>query len=182
MSAVVQAPRELVESVAAMRFRVLKYRGVPGGRPPELTERPPAVPPSSAAAADVLRTVITQDTGFFWDGTARGELRIQRCGECGALRHPPGPMCPDCGAGQPGYVVAAGTGEVYSYVVHHHPPVPGRQVPFVVALVQLTEGVRMVGELLGANPEHVRIGMPVRADFVRVDGELTLPAWREDQR
>jgi len=130
----------------------------------------------------VLRPVVTPDTEFFWDGTARGELRIQRCGGCGALRHPPGPMCPACGADRPGYVVAAGTGEVYSYVVHHHPPVPGRQVPFVVALVQLTEGVRMVGELLGADPEQVRIGMPVRADFVRVDEELTLPAWREDQR
>ena len=178
------------EAVAAMRFRVLKFRGVPGRGvrgpapgeaecSPGLTERPAAAP---LAAADVLRPVVTQDTKFFWDGTARGELRIQRCGECGALRHPPGPMCPDCGAGQPGYVVAAGTGEVYSYVVHHHPPVPGRQVPFVVALVQLTEGVRMVGELLGADPEQVRIGMPVRADFARVDEELTLRAWREDQR
>jgi len=161
------------EAVAAMRFRVLKYR------PPAPTERP-AEPP--LAAADVLRPVVTPDTEFFWDGTARGELRIQRCGECGALRHPPGPMCPDCGTGRPGYVVAAGTGEVYSYVVHHHPPVPGRQVPFVVALVQLTEGVRMVGELLGTDPDQVRIGMPVRADFARVDGELTLPAWREDRR
>jgi len=160
------------EAVAAMRFRVLKFR--PPARLP--------VPPSPAAAADVLRPVVTPDTEFFWDGTARGELRIQRCGGCGALRHPPGPMCPACGADRPGYVVAAGTGEVYSYVVHHHPPVPGRQVPFVVALVQLTEGVRMVGELLGADPEQVRIGMPVRADFVRVDEELTLPAWREDQR
>jgi 3-oxo-4,17-pregnadiene-20-carboxyl-CoA hydratase alpha subunit len=178
------------EAVAAMRFRVLKFRGVPGRGvrgpapreaecSPGLTERPAAAP---LAAADVLRPVVTPDTEFFWDGTARGELRIQRCGECSALRHPPGPMCPDCGAGQPGYVVAAGTGEVYSYVVHHHPPVPGRQVPFVVALVQLTEGVRMVGELLGADPEQVRIGMPVRADFARVDEELTLPAWREDQR
>ena len=161
------------EAVAAMRFRVLKYR------PPAPTERP-AEPP--LAAADVLRPVVTPDTEFFWDGTARGELRIQRCGECGALRHPPGPMCPDCGTGRPGHVVAAGTGEVYSYVVHHHPPVPGRQVPFVVALVQLTEGVRMVGELLGTDPDQVRIGMPVRADFARVDGELTLPAWREDRR
>src|SRR5215831_5743851 len=89
------------EAVAAMRFRVLKFR--PGAR--------------GAAAADVLRPVVTPDTEFFWDGTARGELRIQRCGECGALRHPPGPMCPDCGAGRPGYVLAAGTGEVYSYVV-----------------------------------------------------------------
>jgi 3-oxo-4,17-pregnadiene-20-carboxyl-CoA hydratase alpha subunit len=153
------------EPVAAMRFRVLKFR------PAKV--RPPG--------ADVLRPVVTADTAFFWDGTARGELRIQCCGECGALRHPPGPMCLACGAGKPEYIVAAGTGEIYSYVVHHHPPVPGRQVPFVVALVQLTEGVRMVGEVLGADPGQVRIGLPVRAEFIRVDGDLTLPAWREDR-
>jgi len=180
------------EAVAAMRFRVLKYRGAPGGRPPGPalggfrggsppgpTERPAAPP---LAAGDVLRPVVTADTAFFWDGTARGELRIQRCGGCGALRHPPGPMCPACGADKPEYLLAAGTGEVYSYVVHHHPPVPGRQAPFVVALVRLTEGVRMVGELLGADPDKVSIGLPVRAEFVRVDSGLTLPAWRENPR
>jgi uncharacterized OB-fold protein len=156
------------EAVAAMRFRVLKFR-------------PPTRPPSSGTAGEALRPVVTADTAFFWDGTARGELRIQRCGGCGALRHPPGPMCPACGADKPGYVLAAGTGEVYSYVVHHHPPVPGHQAPFVVALVQLTEGVRMVGELLGVDPDQVRVGMPVRAVFVKVDGDLTLPAWREDR-
>lgn len=155
------------EPVASMLLRILKFR-------------PPAADP--APATDVLRPVVSRDTAFFWDGTAAGELRIQRCGGCGALRHPPGPMCPGCGAARPGYIVAAGTGEVYSYVVQHHPPVPGRQLPIVVALVQLTEGVRMVGELLGAGPDRVRIGLPVRAAFVRVDGTLTLPAWREDPR
>lgn len=153
------------EAVAAMRFRVLKFK-------------PTA---AAATAGDALRPVVTADTAFFWEGTARGELRIQRCRGCGALRHPPGPMCPACGAGKPEYLLAAGTGEVYSYVVHHHPPVPGHQAPFVVALVQLTEGVRMVGELLGVDPDQVRVGMPVRAEFVKVDGDLTLPAWREDQ-
>ena len=78
----------------------------------------------------------------------------------------------------PGYVVAAGAGEVYSYVVHHHPPVPGKKLPIVIALVQLPEGVRMVGELLGVDPGQVRIGLPVRAEFVRIDDDLTLPAWR----
>jgi acyl dehydratase len=78
----------------------------------------------------------------------------------------------------PGYVVAAGTGEVYSYVVHHHPPVPGKKLPIVIALVQLTEGVRMTGELLGAAPGELRIGLPVRAEFMKIDDELTLPAWR----
>jgi uncharacterized OB-fold protein len=67
---------------------------------------------------------------------------------------------------------------VYSYVVHHHPPVPGHRCPFVVVLVELPEGVRMVGELLDASPDEVRIGAPVRVEFVRIDDELTLPAWR----
>jgi len=76
------------------------------------------------------------------------------------------------------YVVAAGTGEVYSYVVHHHPPVPGKKLPIVIALVELPEGVRMTGELLGVAPDRVRIGLPVRADFTRIDDDLALPAWR----
>jgi hypothetical protein len=125
-----------------------------------------------------MRPVVSPDTEFFWAGTAAGELRVQRCDGCGALRHPPGPRCPVCGAMTAGYVVAAGTGEVYSYVVHHHPPVPGKKLPVVIALVQLPEGVRMTGELLGAGPDQVRIGLPVRAEFVRIDDELTLPAWR----
>ena len=157
------------EPVATMLFRILKFRPAPP-------------PPPPAQVSDVLRPVVSRDTVFFWDGTAAGELRIQRCGGCGALRHPPGPMCPGCGAAKPEYIVAAGTGEVYSFVVQHHPPVPGKSLPIVVALVRLTEGVRMVGELLHVSPERVRIGLPVRVEFARVDDTLTLPAWREDPR
>jgi uncharacterized OB-fold protein len=153
------------EPVATMLFRILKFR--PGTVPPPVS--------------DVLRPVVSRDTAFFWDGTAAGELRIQRCAGCGTLRHPPGPMCPGCGAAKPEYIVAAGTGEVYSYVVQHHPPVPGKSLPIVVALVQLTEGVRMVGEL-EVSPDRVRVGLPVRVKFARVDDTLTLPAWREDPR
>jgi uncharacterized OB-fold protein len=67
---------------------------------------------------------------------------------------------------------------VYSYVVHHHPPVPGKELPFVVALVELEEGVRLMAELLDAAPDEVHIGLPVVAAFVRVDDDLTLPAWK----
>jgi len=148
------------EAVATMLFRVLKFR--------------PGAPPA-AAPAEVLRPVVSPDTEFFWAGTAVGELRVQRCGACGRLRHPPGPACPDCGALEPGHVVARGTGTIYSYVVHHHPPVPGHPLPFVIVLVELAEGVRMLGELVGGD---ARIGAPVRVEFVRIDDELTLPAWR----
>ena len=158
------------EPVATMDFRVLKYQ--PAAR---MTPQGGAIP---SAPPGVMRPVVSPDTEFFWAGTAAGELRVQRCGDCGALRHPPGPRCLSCGAMTAGYVVAAGTGEVYSYVVHHHPPVPGKKLPVVIALVQLPEGVRMTGELLGVGPDQVRIGLPVRAEFVRIDDELTLPAWR----
>jgi hypothetical protein len=156
------------EPVATMDFRILKFRPAPRPAPAGAVLRPPASP----------------DTAFFWAGTAAGELRIQECGQCGARRHPPGPMCPRCGAaqrpagGEPGYVVAAGTGTVYSYVVHHHPPVPGKTLPLVIALVELPEGVRVLADMLGTDPAGVEVGMPVRIGFERIDDELTLPVWR----
>jgi uncharacterized OB-fold protein len=153
------------EPVAEMLFRVLKFQ--------------PRVPePRSTAAPDVIRPVISHDTAFFWDGTAAGELRIQHCPVCGTLRHPPGPMCPSCGGDKPDYVLAAGRGEVFSYVVHHHPKVPGKTLPFVVALVQLEEGVRMVGELIDVDPATVSVGMPVEIALTKIDDELTMPHWR----
>ena len=160
------------EPVATMDWRILKFR-------PPASATPPSVPIAQSSPLErVMRPQVSRDTQFFWDGTRVGELRIQRCVACGALRHPPGPMCTACGtASAGGYVTAAGTGEVYSYVVHHHPPVPGKELPIVIALVALPEGVRMVGELRGAAPDEVRVGTPVQVIFDRVDDELTLPSW-----
>ena len=153
------------EPIATMDFRILKFR-------------PEPEPPVHANPTSPMLPLVTPDTAFFWDGTAVGELRIQRCAACGALRHPPGPMCPACGdASDGGYTVAAGTGEVFSYVVHHHPPVPGKRLPMVVALVQLPEGVRILGEMPGVRPDQVRIGLPVRVTFTQA-GNMALPAWR----
>ncbi|WP_289850700.1 OB-fold domain-containing protein [Actinoallomurus purpureus] len=154
------------ERVAEMMFRVLKFR--PRRRSSG----------SHAAKGYPLRPAVGPDTRFFWDGVRDGELRIQRCAECGRLRHPPGPMCPACQATKRDHVTASGRGTLHSYVVHHHPPVPGLDPPFVVALVELDEGVRMVGNLLGCPPEQVRIGMPVEVSFQEMDDELTLPQWR----
>ena len=147
------------EPVAEMLFRVLKYRPAP-------------------KPAAVLRPVISRDTAFFWEGTRAGELRIQHCPSCDALRHPPGPMCPTCGADKPDYTVASGRGTVYSFVVHHAPKVPGKTLPFVVALVTLEEGVRMVAELVDVDPSTVEIGMPVELALTKIDDDLTMPYWR----
>lgn len=166
------------EAVAEMVFRVLKFRP-PGARDidaPEPVTGNARIIDAPEYAAGVLRPVVSADTEFFWAGTRLGELRIQRWGE--TLRHPPGPVDPSGDmTTSPDYVVARGTGTVYSYVVHHHPKVPGKKLPFVVALVELDEGVRVLGELIDVDPESVRIGLPVRAVFLRIDDELTLPAW-----
>jgi uncharacterized OB-fold protein len=169
------------EPVATMDFRILKFR--PSQEPP--SQEPPTHADPTSTTSPML-PLVTPDTAFFWDGTAVGELRIQCCARCGKVRHPPGPMCPACGeastagvAGGPGgegYTVAAGTGEVFSYVVHHHPPVPGKRLPMVVALVQLPEGVRILGEMPGVRPDQVRIGLPVRVTFTRA-GDMSLPSW-----
>ena len=103
---------------------------------------------------------------------AAHELRIQRI-EDGTLRHPPVPALwkashDDGTVPDTDYVVAAGTGTVYSFVVHYAPKVPGRSLPFVVALVELDEGVRMLGELRDVDPESVHIGMPVEVAFPRL--------------
>ncbi|MFD0856061.1 OB-fold domain-containing protein, partial [Actinomadura adrarensis] len=152
--------------VAEMLFRVLKF--IPRG------DRKRA---SSNSGKYPLQPAIGPDTAFFWDGVKAGELRIQRCADCGALRHPPGPMCPSCHSLKRDYTVASGRGEVHSYVVHHHPPVPGRKLPFVVAVVELEEGVRMVGNINDCPSEEVHVGMPVKLTLEQMDEDLTLPQW-----
>lgn len=166
------------ELVAEMLFRILKFA------PPA-----PAATTSSAVPDDLdptrmLRPSASQDTRFFWDGVAAHELRIQKRPD-GTLQHPPVPAVWLDKSETTDYVVASGRGTVFSFVVHHAPKVPGRQVPFVVALVELDEGVRMLGELRDVDPSTVKIGMPVRVTFLDFPGDdetdgdpWTLYAWR----
>ncbi len=130
-----------------------------------------------------VRPMMNRDSQFFWDGTAAGELRIQVCNACGAKRFPPGPACPDCGAFDRGHLVTAGRGTVFSYVVHRYPAVPGKEMPIVIALIDLDEGVRMIGEVVDAasssGDAEIEIGMQLQVDYNRIDDELTLPIWRK---
>ncbi|MFF2086781.1 bifunctional MaoC family dehydratase N-terminal/OB-fold nucleic acid binding domain-containing protein [Nocardia sp. NPDC058176] len=159
------------ELVTEMLFRILKFA-------PAAAE----AGGSDAGAIDIapagrVGPVVSRDTEFFWAGTELGELRIQRLPD-GTLRHPPVPALWQDKAESTDYVVAAGTGTVFSFVVHHAPKVPGRDLPFVVALVELDEGVRMLGELRGIDPAEVAIGVPVRVAFERLPDGSVLPYWQ----
>jgi uncharacterized protein len=150
------------ELVASMLFRILKFK--PPAKGPERPARP--------------RPAITHDNAFFFEGTRAGKLLIQRCSSCRRLRHPPRPACPHCRSLDWDAVESSGRGVVYSFVVNHHPQVPAFDYPLVVALVELEEGTRLVSNLLDVEPADVRIGLPVQAELVAVDDELTLPLFR----
>ena len=153
------------ELVATMLFRVLKFKPRDSTRSAEGPDR-----------SKIIRPVRNRDNYFFWEGTAAGELRLQTCNACGELRHPPGPMCPTCHAADRGFVVSSGRGTIFSFLVHHAPQLPGRELPLTIALVELEEGVRMVADVRGA-PESLAIGDAVEVAFDRVDDDLTLPVW-----
>ncbi|MFB7454748.1 bifunctional MaoC family dehydratase N-terminal/OB-fold nucleic acid binding domain-containing protein [Streptomyces sp. NPDC056194] len=151
------------ELAGTHRFRILKY--APAARPsPERPRRP--------------RPVINRDNAGFWEGVAGHRLLIQRCGDCAALRFPWLPGCADCGSREWDTVEASGAGTVFSYVVMHHPAFPAFEPPYAVGLIELAEGVRMISNVVGVPYDKVRIGMPVRLEFLRVDEDLELPVFR----
>jgi 3-oxo-4,17-pregnadiene-20-carboxyl-CoA hydratase alpha subunit len=151
------------EVVGIERFRMLKYKPKPAASEPKALRPRPS---------------ISQDTAFFWEGAARGELLIQRCTVCGTLRHPPRPGCANCGSLEWDTIASSGRGEVYSFVVYHHPPLPGFAMPFTVGLIELEEGVRMLSNVIDLPLGEITIGMPVEVNFVAVDPDLTLPMFR----
>ncbi|TQK53166.1 putative OB-fold protein [Streptomyces sp. SLBN-118] len=150
------------EPAGTHRFRILKY--APARRKPKAADRRP-------------RPVINRDNAGFWEGVAAHKLLIQRCGGCGTMRLPWLPGCGACGSAAWDTIEAGGAGTVYSYVVMHHPPFPAFDPPYAVGLIELAEGVRMVSNVVGVPYDKVRIGMPVRLEFLRVDEELELPVF-----
>jgi uncharacterized OB-fold protein/acyl dehydratase len=157
------------EDVAEMNWRILKFK-------PRESDAAPASVPEDLDADAMMRPSLSRDTAFFWEGVTAHELRIQRRPD-GSLQHPPVPAIWQDKEQPIDYVVAAGVGTVYSFVVHHAPKVPGRTLPFVIALVELEEGVRMLGELRNVDPAKVQIGMPVSATYIDFPAGDSGPGW-----
>ncbi|MGW9075278.1 bifunctional MaoC family dehydratase N-terminal/OB-fold nucleic acid binding domain-containing protein [Streptomyces kronopolitis] len=165
------------EPAGTHRFRILKY-APHAAHARETQPAPAASAPSTPPAPGRPRPVINRDNAGFWAGVAGHRLLIQRCTECRTLRFPWLPGCSRCGSPEWDTVEASGAGTVFSYVVLHHPPFPAFDPPYAVGLIELAEGVRMVSNIVGVPHDRVRIGLPVRLDFQRVDEEFVLPVFR----
>jgi uncharacterized OB-fold protein/acyl dehydratase len=157
------------ELVATMRFRILKFKPGTGRPPPKAEENLRPLRP---------RPALTQDNAFWFEGARQHRLLIQRCKECGTLRHPPRPMCSECRSYEWDVVDASGSGTVYSFVVNHYPQVPAFDYPLAVGLIELEEGTRLVANVIGVEPGDISVGMPVEVEWVDHDPDLSLPAFR----
>jgi uncharacterized protein len=116
--------------------------------------------------------------GEFWSAAAEGRLVFQQCPVCGTRQHYPRLLCRTCGA-EPEWRDASGDGVVHTFtIVRQNGAKPfNDELPYVVAIVELAEGPRMMGNVTGCPPESVTVGMPVRAYAVRVEDGLAIPFW-----
>ncbi len=156
------------DEVGWMTFRVLKFKSNQAPQPVASEAAAPAKPVR-------LRPPRAHDNAWWWEGIDRGMLLIQKCQSCGLLRHPPRPMCGSCQSLEWEEIASTGQGTVYSYVIMHHPPIPGYDFPIATALIDLEEGTRIVSNVVGCDLEDVHIGMAVECRIENVDEELKLP-------
>ena len=115
----------------------------------------------------------------FYEAAARGELLYQSCPACKARQFYPRAVCTACGA-TPDWATASGRGRVHTFTVvrQYHAKHFREELPYVLAMIELDEGVRMFGTVTGCAPEEVRIDMPVEAYAVEIEEGLAVPFWR----
>jgi uncharacterized OB-fold protein len=138
---------------------------------------------------DFLLPDLDDDSRGFWEGCARGELRVQRCAACGHRQFPPRQQCPACASFDLGWEVVSGRGTVWSFVVPHPPLLPAyaERAPYNVIVVALEEDprLRMVGNMVAGpgeaidsvDPATIVIGDAVTVTFDRLTDEVSLPRW-----
>lgn len=127
-------------------------------------------------SAQAPQPLIDSDSRPYWEGLTRGELRIQRCNDCARHVFYPRAICPHCFAHTLSWVTATGRGTIYSYtVVHQAYGTFADAVPFVVAIVELEEGIRMMTQIVNTPREEITIGKSVSIVFHKVSDEVTLP-------
>jgi uncharacterized protein len=122
----------------------------------------------------------------YWDSLKAHAMRLQRCGSCGRFVFFPRALCPFCFSDALTWTPVSGRGVVHAFTVPHRHPSPAFQpdLPYVVALVELEEGPRLMTNLIGVPPDpaQIAVGMPVEVVYDDVTPEVTLPKFRPLQR
>ena len=121
--------------------------------------------------------IIDDLNAFYWHGAAEEMLLFQRCTQCGGVRHPPALACPQASSRSWDLVESSGRGIIYSYSIPRRPLVPFIE-DVVFVLVELTEGIRVLSNLLGDDISDIKIGDAVEVEFVLMTSDIGLPVFR----
>ncbi len=116
----------------------------------------------------------------YWNAANEGKLIIQRCLDCQKHIFYPRICCPFCFSDRIEWVPASGKGRVYTYTVvrSNAPSAFIGDMPFVIAIVRLEEGVQMLTNIVGCDPDEVRCEMPVEVTFERLNENFVLPKFK----
>ncbi|MFN2545727.1 MAG: Zn-ribbon domain-containing OB-fold protein [Actinomycetota bacterium] len=123
------------------------------------------------------------ETQPYWDAAREGRLLIKRCRTCAEAFFYPRTYCPRCWSQDTEWQNSSGRGRVYTFTVVHQNDLPpfNQRVPYVVAIVELDEGVRLTSNIEGVDPDEVACDMPVQVAFReehRDDEVVALPVFR----
>jgi len=122
-----------------------------------------------------------EDSQEYWEACKRGELRLQKCGDCAHVRFPPAALCPRCLSRSFSWERMSGHGNVYTWIVVHRPQHPAfyEDAPYNVAIVELDEGPRMHSRIVECANEAIAIGMPVEVVFEKKNDDVTMPYFKK---
>ena len=122
----------------------------------------------------------SEDSLPFWAAATKHQLTLQKCGTCGAFRFPPAPLCPECSALGGEWTPLKGEGRIFSFVVYHRAYHKGfeNDLPYAVALVELSEGPRLITNIVGIAPDQLRCDMKVQVVFEDLTKDCSLPKFK----
>jgi uncharacterized OB-fold protein len=117
------------------------------------------------------------DNRLFWEGCREHQLRFQKCGDCGHVRWPPSIICPICYSDNTDHITAGGRGTIFSFVVYHtafHPAFED-DLPYVVAIVELEEGPRLLTNIVSCSHDELRCELAVEVVWDDITEDFSLP-------
>ncbi len=112
----------------------------------------------------------------FYQHLADGTLCLRHCDACGHMHHPPRYLCTSCGSEEVSWAPISGKGHIFSWTVTHRPVDPGwaPELPCATVVVQTEEGPRLVGAWRGADPDVLRLDLPVRVQIEKANDHFAL--------
>ena len=124
--------------------------------------------------------VISGETMPFWTACQRGILLIQHCPQCGFYQFYPRALCSNCWSLSVDWIESSGEGQIWAYTVTYQNRTAGftKDLPYVLALVELKEGIKLFTNVIDCEPSDVKIGMSVKVTFTRANDKVSIPYFK----